>query len=200
MLFPIFSIFILLLLALTYFRTKAANEEKEQMEKFWAKETQANQTRKQDISNLPYIEIPLSEFPLGICDSSYCKRLEEQLKDLSGRKILNLSGISNTDLKLKYGVANLSVLTECDQNFTRLSNLLFNYGKALHDEGFAPEAVRVLEYGISIKADMSRMFLLLASIYKEENNTDKIRELIPKTSCLSPLLKDSTVKQLESYL
>lgn len=200
MLFPFFTIFILFLLTFTYFRNKAVQEEKKNKNKFWDKESQANLTRRQDISGLPYIEIPLDSLPLGICTTDYCKKLEEQLTDLSNRKILNLSGISNTDLKLTYGAANLPFLTEYDQNFTQLSNLLYSYGKTLKDNGFCREAIRVLEYGVSIKCDMSRLFLLLASLYKEENEPEKIKSLIEQASDLSPLLKDSTIKQLETFL
>lgn len=200
MLFPFLTIFILFLLTLTYFRNKAVHEEKENRDKFWDRENQANQTRRQDISGLPYIEIPLDSLPLGICTTDYCKKLEEQLTDLSGRKVLNLSSFSNTDLKLTYGAANLPFLTECDQNFTQLSNLLYSYGKALEDNGFCKEAICILEYGVSIKCDMSRLFLLLASLYKKENEPEKIKSLIEKASDLSPLLRDSTIKQLETYL
>lgn len=38
--------------------------------------------------------------------------------------MLNLSSMSNTDLKLEYGVANLDELSACDDRFPHLNEML----------------------------------------------------------------------------
>ena len=58
--------FILILLSLfSLFRNRSQRSIKESQDAFWEKEQRANRTRKQDISGLDYIQIPLNSFPLG---------------------------------------------------------------------------------------------------------------------------------------
>ena len=191
--FPFFTV-------LAFFRNRSVRRSEDATEAFWSREYESNHIRKKDISDLSYIEIPLDALPLHVCSSERCISLESQLTVLAGKKIVNLSNLSNTDLKLTYGTANLTVLSEYDQNFTQLSNLLYSYGKELEDNGFHREAIQVLEYGISIHCDASRLFVFLASLYQKDHATDKIRALIEEASALSPLLRDATVKQLEDLL
>ena len=46
------------------------------------------------------------------------------IEALKEKKILNLSGFTNTDLKLEYGVGNLTELTDYDNNYVTLSRSL----------------------------------------------------------------------------
>ena len=73
---------------------------------FWAREARANTVRRKDISNLNYINIPDSVIPSDISDDEI-NEYRTTLLNLQARKILNLSGLTNTDLKEKYGVANV---------------------------------------------------------------------------------------------
>lgn len=200
MLFLCFGMFLIILSVLAFFRNRSVRRSEDATEAFWSREYESNHIRKKDISDLSYIEIPLDALPLHVCSSERCISLESQLTALAGKKIVNLSNLSNTDLKLTYGTANLTILSEYDQNFTQLSNLLYSYGKELEDNGFHREAIQVLEYGISIHCDASRLFVFLASLYQKDHATDKIRALIEEASALSPLLRDATVKQLEDLL
>lgn len=198
--FPFLAIFLIFLLVLNLLRAKALRAEEEQEASFWERESLANQTRKKDISNLPYVTLPLNDLPFGVCKLEECQEIEEKLISLSNDKILKLSNLSNTDIKLKYGAANLPLLSKYDANFTELSNLIFRYGELLNENGFTKEAIQVLEYGVSIKTDMSKLFLLLAKLYCDTGQSEKITALIEQTSCLSPLLQDSTTQQLKAML
>lgn len=200
MLFPFLAIFIIFLLAINLLRVKATHIEEEKEIAFWDRESLANQTRRKDISNLSYVTIPFDKLPFGICNLPECKEIEEKLTALSEDKILKLSDISNTDLKLQYGAANLALLSRYDANFTEFSNLIFRYGELLKENDFTNESIQVLEYGVSAKIDMSRLFLLLANLYQDTNQSEKIRNLINQTTNLSPLLQDSTKQQLEAML
>ena len=58
--------FVIILLSLfNLFRNRSRRSMKESQDAFWEKEQRANQTRKQDISHLDYIQIPLNTFPIG---------------------------------------------------------------------------------------------------------------------------------------
>lgn len=189
--------FVIILLSLfSLFRNRSSRAMKDREDAFWEKEQRANLTRRQDISGLDYIAIPLDTFPIGKYADSRLAELEQTLKDLSSCKILNLSGISNTDLKLAYGAANLNVLSECDANFTTLARTLVSYGEQLAKLGHWQEAVKVLEFGISCKTDVSKNYTLLGSLYREHGETARLNELAETVRATDMLLKDSILKQL----
>jgi hypothetical protein len=160
---------------------------------FWERERQANSTRRQDISSLDYITIPLDTFPLNLGTES-----EETIKELSGKRILNLTGISNTDLKITYGVANLEALTEYDDNFTRLVRALASYGNELLDLGQPSDAQTVLEYAVSIHADSRQIYTTLAELYRDSGQSGKIDTLLQSADGLESLSRDSIISALKT--
>ena len=188
MAFPFLGLFIIFLSVAAYYRKRATAQQKKVTEDFWSREDQANQIRRKDISNLPYITIPLEKFPIGISDDEELTDYENDLKTLASRKILNLSHQSNTDLKLAYGPANLPALSEYDQNYTTLLRNLVAYADCLIKNGFKSEAVPVLEFGISIDSDIRANYTLLAELYKEQGNASKIQELIDKAASLDSMI------------
>lgn len=189
--------FILILLSLfSLFRNRSSRSMKESQDSFWEKEQRANLTRKQDISGLSYIRIPMDSFPIGKYADETLHSIEQSLLSLSGRKILNLSGISNTDLKLKYGAANLNTLSECDANFTTFARTIANYGERLAALGHWEDAVQVLEFGILCKTDVSKNYTLLGGLYKEHGEADKLRRLVEMVAESDMLLKNSILSEI----
>ena len=197
MAFPFLGLFIIFLSVAAYYRKRATAQQKKVTEDFWSREDQANQIRRKDISNLPYITIPLEKFPIGISDEELTD-YENDLKTLASRKILNLSHQSNTDLKLAYGPANLPALSEYDQNYTTLLRNLVAYADCLIKNGFKAEAVPVLEFGISIDSDIRANYTLLAELYKEQGNASKIQELIDKAASLDSMMRSAILEQLHT--
>ena len=198
MAFPFLGLFIIFLSVAAYYRKRATAQQKKVTEDFWSREDQANQIRRKDISNLPYITIPLENFPIGISDDEELTDYENDLKTLASRKILNLSHQSNTDLKLAYGPANLPALSEYDQNYTTLLRNLVAYADCLIKNGFKSEAVPVLEFGISIDSDIRANYTLLAELYKEQGKTAKIQELIDKAASLDSMMRSAILEQLHT--
>lgn len=186
----LFSIFSIL-------RNRSDRSMKAKQDAFWEKEQRANRTRKQDISGLAYIQIPLDTFPIGQFADEGLAASEQALVQLSSRKILNLSGISNTDLKLEYGAANLPALSEYDANFTTLARTLAAYGGQLLELGHWQDAIRVLEFGVSCKTDVSKNYTLLGRMYREHGETAKLDALAETVRGMDLLLKDSILKQLQ---
>ena len=195
MAFPFLGLFIIFLSVAAYYRKRATAQQKKVTEDFWSREDQANQIRRKDISNLPYITIPLEKFPIGISDD---EDYENDLKTLASRKILNLSHQSNTDLKLAYGPANLPALSEYDQNYTTLLRNLVAYADCLIKNGFKSEAVPVLEFGIYIDSDIRANYTLLPELYKEQGKTAKIQELIDKAASLDSMMRSAILEQLHT--
>lgn len=197
---PFLPCFIIFLIILTYFLRKNTRLEKETQEQFWEKERQANTTRKKDLSSLPYLTIPLETFPLGKYTDSELSRLEQELTSLADTSILNLNGISNTDLKMDYGLANLDFLSQCDDNYTEMIRLLQEYGKRLFDLSHLQEAAAVLHFAIDSGSDICATYTLLADIYLTLGDSGKISSLMEAAGKLSSVRKDAILEKLHSKL
>lgn len=191
---PIFTISMVIFVIVLKINLNKNNRAKEESEEnFWKREHEANFTRKQDISGLNYITIPLEKFPQNLGTEA-----EQTLVQLSKEKILNLTGISNTDLKLEYGVANLEILTSYDNNFTLLVNALSIYGKELIDANQLSDARTVLEYAVSVHADSKQIYTMLAELYRDSGETDRIAELISSAEELNTFSKSGIVEALKA--
>lgn len=152
--------------------------EKEQ-ESFWQKERKSNSVRKKPLDNLDYINIPLSSLPLdAYSKDSIVQECIETITTLADCKIVNLTGISNTDLKLTYGTANITVLSQYDQNYTILVTTLQKWADKLYSLNDLSSACMILEYAVSINSDITKSYLILAEIYEKQNIPQRITELI----------------------
>lgn len=160
--FPFLAIFIVFCLVLNYYIRKSDSSQKKVQDEFWEKELRSNAVRKKDISKLDYITIPLDKIPAKLCTST-----ETKLFSLAEKPMLNLSGISNTDLKLQYGTANLEVLAEYDTNFLDFVALLPDYTAELIEAGELDTAKMLLEFAVSVNADSRRIDKQLAELNEE---------------------------------
>ncbi len=181
---------------------KHTKETQQAKQSFWDKELAANNVRKKSLDDLNYVTIPLDTFPLQVmADNEKIQEYISIAETLSTRKIVNFTGITNTDLKLTYGTANITALSEYDENYTTLVTTLQRWAKLLYDNGYHKEVCTLLEYAVSIGSDVSNTYYLLADIYKTEGNTDKIMGLISAASDLGSKTGKLIVHTLqESYL
>lgn len=194
---PVFFLITLLLIAWIYYQ-KARTDRSRKAEEaaFWEKENRANTTRKKDISALDYITVPVEALPFPETGDEELSELQDKLRTLAAKKIVNFTGISNTDLKLAYGAPNITLLTEFDQNYLELVRVLYRYARLLYERGLNEEAKILLEYGISIHTDISANYTLLAEIYKEENAVSRIDFVIEQANLLHSMTKDALLASL----
>ncbi len=184
----------------SYKRMKANHQNQAAENAFWNRENAANLTRRQDISKLDYVDFSGVKLPFSLFEDDLLKQCETQVLALKEKKILNLTGISNTDLKLKYGPANLPELTQCDQNFTLLARTLNTWGQRLCELSYKQEAICVLAFAVSIKSDIRATWQLLAQLYAESNDTAKIQALKATAASLNSLTREPILAMLESYI
>ncbi|MCI9082255.1 MAG: hypothetical protein HFI70_08115 [Lachnospiraceae bacterium] len=183
----------------SYKRMKANHQNQAAEDAFWNRENTANLTRRQDISNLDYVDFSGVTLPFALFQDDLLKQCETQVLALKEKKILNLTGISNTDLKLKYGPANLPELTQCDQNFTLLARTLNTWGQRLQELSYTAEAICVLAFAVSIKSDIRATWQLLAQLYAESGDTAKIQKLKTTAASLNSLNREPILAMLEGY-
>ena len=116
-----------------YQKSRTDRIAKASSEAFWEKERQANITRKKDISNLDFITVPVNQLPFPETGREDISDIQKHILALASGKIVNFTGISNTELKLRYGAPNLDILSEYDKNYLELVRSLYRYGKYLYD-------------------------------------------------------------------
>lgn len=200
MLFPILGIVLVGMVALAlryrYLNKKIDNDN----DAFYERERKANSTPKKDISNLKYLEVPIDKFPFGEIDDLEIKEIEKKLTDISEKEILNLTEKTNTDLKEEYGVVNFEKMQQVGENFNDLTVLLVNYGNELMLRNRYEDAIKVLEYGIAIKTDMSKNYTLLGDCYKEKGQSRKIRVLREQAEHYEGIMRDSILRHLDELI
>ena len=191
--FPFLAIFITFCLVLTYYIRKSDADQQKVQDEFWEKERLANAVRKKDISKLDYITIPFEKIPVKLDTSN-----EKKLFEFADKPMLNLTGISNTDLKLAYGTANITILSEYDTNFSDFVALLPNYTMELQEAGHMDAAQTLLEFAIDCNADSRKIYEQLASIYIQQNQADKLDALYHHAEQLPELTKKAVCDMLSS--
>ena len=180
-------------------RARAARSDKKKRDDFFQKESEANSVKKRDISTLPYI-IPDEALLNLTSEDASINELLSTLRSFKDKKILNLTGISNTDLKLKYGTANITELGACDDNFAELCKVLYALGKAYYDTGDINTSKRFLEYAVGIRTDITDNYVLLANIYRDNNEENRIRDLINIAGTLNSLSKQTIILKLNDLV
>lgn len=184
---------------IAYEKRKSDSTMRKASENFWAKEREANMTRRKDISKLPYITIPYETLPLdALPESEDYNAAVRQLQSLAGKQILDLSGQTNTDLKLAYGAANLPVLMECDQNYLVLIRTLSRMASLLTDAEKDDAAVTVLCFAIESGSTIRSDYEQLASIYAKRRDYLRLDALISQAEGLDTPTKSALIASLNA--
>ena len=194
---PVLTSVVIFVIMLFWFIKRSAKKSRDEMEAFISRENEANSARRQPIDDLPYITIPEELFLIKYNESAKMQEVMRNLVFLKDKKILNLTGISNTDLKLKYGAANLPELSECDERYTLLVRSLQSFAENLSENGSEQEAIRILEFSISTGSDILGSYTLLAGLYEKAGTPEKINTLKEKAVSLNSLTAPSIMRMLE---
>lgn len=184
-----------------FFALKRTNRiEAERENEFWEREKRANFTRRKSLDGLNYITIPeelLNMKPVAATEALNASI--KDLNDLSEYQIVNLTGYTNTDLKLEYGTANITILTDFDLHYTNLVTLLQKLAQQLHESGNDALAISTLEFAVSTGTDVSKSYYLLADLYTEAGTPEKIASLIDSVQDINSLMKETIVQRLREY-
>ena len=165
---------------------------------FWARERAANSTRRQPLDDLDYIQLSIEKFPMSLLgDIPKVEDYKQIIRSLSELPIVNFTGISNTELKLRYGAPNIDLLISYDQNYTLLVRTLQQWAQVLYDNGYIDESRQMLEFAVSTGTDVSATYRLLCQIYKEQNTPEKIGSLYPIAEMLKSAMQKPIVRILQ---
>lgn len=191
----LFPYILILLVIFQLFLKRGSKRDDDRIRAFWKRESDANSVRKKDISNLNYIVIPDSL--LGITgDSPETEAVLSDFRKCRDMTMLNLSGLSNTDLKMEYGAANLENLSVYDENCTTLLRRIMSCAEELKACGRDDDAVAFLEFGVKCRTDISKNYTMLAEYYAAKGDSAGIERLIQAAGSINSFTKDSICKKL----
>lgn len=199
---PIFASIIMFAFILSRTIKRNNRTEEKQQEQFWDREQRANQVRRKPLDDLDYVTVPLDTLPTAVMAQDVIVRdCLDTLTALSREKIVNFAGYTNTDLKLAYGAANITVLSQYDQNFTLLVQTMQKWAEALHSAGYITETRQVLECAVlTMHSDAGTSYRLLASLYDQNGEQEKVAALHDAALALtSPSSKTIARTLRESY-
>ena len=195
--------FIILLAIFQFFLKKNTKKHEELNKEFWKRERESNTVRKKDISALNYIIIP-DTLPVPVdysgSEGNNLKTALNNFYTFKDKKMLNLTGKSNTDLKAAYGAANLDALSESDENCTQMLKSIIPLATELNKSGLTDEAAAYLEFGISCHTDITQNYIMLGEYYASKGNIDKIQHLVNVAESLDSLTKKTIISRLDSIL
>jgi len=201
MLVPILTSVIILVIIMQMALKRSDRKADHALDDFWAKENAANNVRRKSLDDLDYLTIPdeFYDYPVDP-DSHDSSEAMHILENLRGQKIVNFTGISNTDLKLSYGTANITVLAVYDQNYTMLVRALQMYAEYFYRLKDLEHSRKLLEYAVSTRTDIGASYKLLADIYAEEGTPGRISELIETARTLHTPTTPATLRSLEEKM
>lgn len=199
--FPVFITILVLGVIFKIFMSRNNRSSQNPDQQFLEREAAANRVPRKPVDGLPYIKVDPDSLPLDIPTES-AETLERQntIKGMADKKILNLTGISNTDLKFEYGAPNINFLSACDNNYTRLVMNLSRLAEDYINLGHTAEARTLLEYGIDIGTDVKKNYTSLAAFYRDEKSRQKIEALRDKADSLNSLSKKAILDALDAIL
>lgn len=194
------AILFVFIIWLQYEIRKTSSGSKKVSDRFWEKENISNAARRKDISLLNYIAINKEVLPLEDSNDATIDSYRDLILDLTDKKIVNLSGYTNTELKNLYGIANINLLTEYDNNYITLISILQKWAERLYAADHIPEAISVLEYAVTCRTDVSKTYKLLAEIYKQQNTPEKLDSLLLIIESISIYGKDKLIQEINAFL
>lgn len=195
--FPFLASVVIFVIVLTRQLRRNSKLKTKQENDFWERERRADSVRRKPLDNLEYIHIPLEHLPVNrLPDNEKVHEYLEILHTLSEQNIVNLTGYSNTELKLEYGAPNLTVLTEYDQNYTILVRTLQQWADVLYREGLIEETCAVLEFALKTRTDVSKTYYTLAEIYTNRNESKRLHELTAIAESLKSVNRNAILRSL----
>lgn len=195
--FPIFFTFVILSVIFMLNIRRSNRRIRKNREEFWAREIRANSVRRKPLDNVDFISVPYDELPMDEDSTDdIIKECMDDILSLKGEPIANFTGITNTDLKLEYGAPNITTLSKADTNYTLLVRTLQKWAQRLHEQDNDEDALKVLEYAIKIRSDVSSSFYLAASIYSTKGNDKGIAWLKRSAETLNSIMARPILNKL----
>lgn len=205
MAFPsFFIIFLIIIFVFQHHLRKNRKIEEQQKQAYWSKEQASLVVRKKEFSPDDYIHPSIDTLKLDTptslseAEKLYLDQLISSIKSLSTADMMNFSHLTNTEIRLQFGTANQTIITNNEQNYTLFLKALGQYAKLMLEHKEIQEATSALEECIRLNSDFSEHYIQLGIIYHSQNNSSQLEILIAKANQLNSINKKGILDKLES--
>jgi hypothetical protein len=171
--FIAFGIGIIVISLKHHFRKKSAKQENIYKD-FLDAEREADFARRKDLSPDDYLKVdvnilPVREYPDSPEYNRVTARQNNVIESARLPMICDVRKLSNRELKLKYGMANLDTIVTYEENYDRFIHNLLEWSEALISLGVPADAAAVLEAAIGYRCDRSHAYTTLADMTTERD-------------------------------
>ncbi|MBQ8528080.1 MAG: hypothetical protein IJ429_06355 [Lachnospiraceae bacterium] len=182
-------------LTITLRKSRILNEKAES--DFWENESMANSVRKKQLEESDFVVFPFDKLPTEESFSpNPVPECLTHLLSLTDKKMVNLNGISNTEVKKRFGAANMTILSEYDANYELFVKNIYLLCQHLYDIGRKDEALMLSEETILTGTDSLSHYKLIIQIYQEQGNNAGIDWLRQKAESLHSITKAAILRAL----
>jgi hypothetical protein len=202
----IFILFLSLVFVLQHNLRKSKKTDQALKDQFWSKEKQSLTVRKKSFSESDYIRPSLDSLnfdkftPSLPADRLQHQQLIQDLNRLVVLDMMNFSHMSNSEIRIAYGTANQTVVTDNEEHYNQFLKTLAKYGHFMLDHEESYEAEAAFRLAIDLGSDYTDHYLSLATLYENSNKKEAIQPLIQQANELTSLSKDSIIKKLNNFL
>ena len=175
-------------------------------ENYLREEEMANFSRKKEIPENLFINagielLPMREFE----DTEEFKRINKSqayvIKRSTFKMIRLKTPMTNRELKIKFGYANLENIIAYEDNFVRYIFALCDWAETLLEMGEKEDAISILEFAVDMIPEQSKPYTLLIDAYGESKCKSELLNLKDKfNSNCKPLLQDVLNDRIESRM
>lgn len=205
MAFPtVFILFVILIFVLQHHLRKNTKLNDKAKDDFWQKEQASLVVRKKEFTPKDYIVPNIANLTLSIPedlapdDALQLKSLVKRIKDLSKQDMMNFNYLTNTELRLKFGTANQTIITNNENTYNNFLKALASYAFFMNDNNHINESIQALEQCIELGSDYSEHFIYLGQLYINQHLNSDLQELIDTANNLNSLNKKGILEKLES--
>ncbi len=182
--FPLFLVLILICAFLfQHHLRKNMRIEDKHREIFWAKEAKSLSVRRKPLTPEDYIYADISQltFPplttLSSGEQRHYQRLIREIKEFATLDLMNFSTLTNTEIRIRFGTAHQTLITQNEENYVQLLRRLAEYGHFMINAHNPHEAIIAFEETVRLGSDYSDHYLSLATLYQEQHQKDKLEQL-----------------------
>ncbi|MCL2170122.1 MAG: hypothetical protein FWB74_08880 [Defluviitaleaceae bacterium] len=161
---------------------------RQKAEKLIAENEAANTARAREIEDEHFFKPELDKLPIRTFTAEEMSLphpvylWQNKVVQGASKKMLRFgSEQSNVELKRRYGLANLEFVARYEENFTNFCHGLRHWAQVLLLEGNEADAQMVLEFAVHAGSEISLTYTMLADIYKNQNDVQKLKELTSKS-------------------
>lgn len=171
---------------------------KKTKDEFWERERSSYLAPDRSTDDLEFVVFP-PDLPMDIdTGDPVTEEYQETLRVLSKEKVLNLSGITNTDIRLSYGKGNLPELSKADSRFITLLRTLNSVASGYIKAGYKEEGEKLLTFAVSLGSDIRDSWRMLGELYLLRDDDAALSDLIKKAEALDSPKKEGVLKDLRS--